>query len=167
MVNPVRDLPRAIFISCTLCTLWVGGGSIPFCIYRRIPYPSQILCAGQRCLLCGHFSRGIAWIQCNRSDGKFLSVKNKCSFYFLQFANKFYGVFAFTMPILVAGSCFGTVNGVMLTSSRWKMWKECSLKCIFRLFFVAGRNEHMPSILSYINPYWNTPIPAVLFTVEI
>jgi hypothetical protein len=36
----------------------------------------------------------------------------------------------------------------------------------FRLFFVGGRNEHMPTILSYINPYWNTPIPAVLFTVR-
>jgi len=22
----------------------------------------------------------------------------------------------------------------------------------------------MPSILSFINPYWNTPVPAVLFT---
>jgi L-type amino acid transporter 11 len=54
------------------------------------------------------------------------------------------------MPILVAGSCFGTVNGVMLTSSR--------------LFFVAGRNEHMPRVLSFINPYLSTPIPAVLFT---
>lgn len=75
-----------------------------------------------------------------------------CIFLPLQFANKYYGVFAFTMPILVAGSCFGTVNGVMLTSSR--------------LFFVAGRNEHMPSLLAYINPYWKTPIPAVLFTVS-
>lgn len=33
-----------------------------------------------------------------------------------------------------------------------------------RLFYVAGRNKHMPTVLSYLNPYWNTPIPAVMFT---
>ena len=68
----------------------------------------------------------------------------------VTFANRFYGIFAFIMPILVACSCFGTVNGVMLTSSR--------------LFYVAGRNKHMPSVLSYLNPDLGTPIPAVLFT---
>jgi hypothetical protein len=87
-----------------------------------------------------------------------------------QFADKFYGPLAFTMPLLVAGSCFGTVNGVMLTSSRSFHGLHWGVLLYYfftlRLFFVAGRNEHMPSVLSYINPYWNTPIPAVLFTVR-
>uniref|UniRef100_A0A1I7SFK9 Large neutral amino acids transporter small subunit 2 n=1 Tax=Bursaphelenchus xylophilus TaxID=6326 RepID=A0A1I7SFK9_BURXY len=68
----------------------------------------------------------------------------------VTFANKYYGPMGIIMPILVAGSCFGTVNGIMLTSSR--------------LFFVAGRNEHMPRVLSYLNVQWKTPVPAVLFT---
>ncbi|KAL3071010.1 hypothetical protein niasHS_016208 [Heterodera schachtii] len=114
MVNPVRDLPRAIFISCTLCTLFYVLANVAF--YAGTS-PDELL------------------------ESKAIAV---------TFANKFYGAFAFAMPILVAGSCFGTVNGVMLTSSR--------------LFYVAGRNEHMPTILAYINPYWNTPIPSVLFT---
>uniref|UniRef100_A0AC35U895 Y+L amino acid transporter 2 n=1 Tax=Rhabditophanes sp. KR3021 TaxID=114890 RepID=A0AC35U895_9BILA len=68
----------------------------------------------------------------------------------ITFANRYYGYLAWLMPILVACSCFGTVNGVMLTSSR--------------LFFVGARNDHMPVVLSYINLNKNTPIPAVLFT---
>uniref|UniRef100_A0A915N9J6 Amino acid transporter n=1 Tax=Meloidogyne javanica TaxID=6303 RepID=A0A915N9J6_MELJA len=114
MVNPVRDLPLAILISCSLSTLFYVLANVAF--YAGTS-PEELLT-----------SNAIA----------------------VTFANKFYGIFAFIMPLLVAGSCFGTVNGVMLTSSR--------------LFFVAGRNEHMPSILSFINPYWNTPVPAVLFT---
>ncbi|KAI1725709.1 amino acid permease domain-containing protein [Ditylenchus destructor] len=114
MINPTRDLPRAIFISCTICTVVYVLVNAAF--YAGTS-PDELL------------------------ESKAIAV---------TFANKFYGKFAFIMPILVAGSCFGTVNGVMLTSSR--------------LFFVAGRNNHMPSVLSYINPYWNTPIPAVLFT---
>ncbi|CEF59983.1 Large neutral amino acids transporter small subunit 1 [Strongyloides ratti] len=68
----------------------------------------------------------------------------------ITFANKYYGILSVLMPILVAFSCFGTVNGIMLTSSR--------------LFFVASRNGHMPKIFSYINRENNTPIPAVCFT---
>jgi len=33
-----------------------------------------------------------------------------------------------------------------------------------RLFFVAGRRNHMPYVLSFVSPYRNTPMPAVLFT---
>lgn len=36
----------------------------------------------------------------------------------VDFADKYYGVVAWIMPVLVAASCFGTVNGVMLTTSR-------------------------------------------------
>lgn len=114
LINPTKNLPRAIFISCSICTLVYCLANIAF--YAGTS-PDELL-----------ESNAIA----------------------VTFADKYYGSMSFIMPILVAGSCFGTVNGVMLTSSR--------------LFFAAGRNQHMPSVLSFINPYWNTPIPAVLFT---
>ncbi|VDK47421.1 unnamed protein product [Anisakis simplex] len=114
LINPTKNLPRAIAISCTICTLVYCLANVAF--YAGTS-PDELL-----------ESNAIA----------------------VDFANRFYGIFAWIMPVLVAFSCFGTVNGVMLTSSR--------------LFFVAGRQQHMPRVLSYINPYLNTPIPAVLFT---
>uniref|UniRef100_A0A1I8ASP9 Large neutral amino acids transporter small subunit 1 n=1 Tax=Steinernema glaseri TaxID=37863 RepID=A0A1I8ASP9_9BILA len=114
LINPTKNLPRAIAISCTVCTV--------------------IYCLANIAFYAGTSADDLL-------ESKAIAV---------TFANRHYGPMAFIMPILVACSCFGTVNGVMLTSSR--------------LFFVAGRNEHMPSVLSYINPFLNTPIPAVLFT---
>ncbi len=84
----------------------------------------------------------------------------------VTFANRFYGVMAWIMPILVACSCFGTVNGVMLTSSRCQLQYDYDHIYHLRLFFVAGRQQHMPWVLSFINPDRETPIPAVLFTVK-
>lgn len=115
LINPTKNLPRAIAISCTICTLVYCLANIAF--YAGTS-PDELL------------------------ESKAIAV---------TFANKFYGPMSWIMPVLVGFSCFGTVNGVMLTSSR--------------LFFVAGRNQHMPTVLSYVNPYWQTPIPAVLFTV--
>ncbi|VDP08877.1 unnamed protein product [Soboliphyme baturini] len=67
----------------------------------------------------------------------------------VTFANRYYGVFAWTMSIFVAMSCFGAVNGILLTSSR--------------LFYVGAREKQMPEFLCMISTY-DTPIPAVLFT---
>ncbi|KAI6239164.1 hypothetical protein M3Y99_00620600 [Aphelenchoides fujianensis] len=114
LINPTRNLPRAIFYSCGIVTVIYLLTNVAFYAGTTT---NELL------------------------ESKALAV---------TFANSYYGPFAIIMPLLVAGSCFGTVNGVMLTSSR--------------LFFVAGRNNHMPRVLSYINPYWKTPIPAVLFT---
>lgn len=57
------------------------------------------------------------------------------------------------MPIFVAFSTFGGVNGNMLTTSR--------------IFFVASRESHMPRFISFLHKDKLTPIPAVLFTVRI
>ncbi|VDM39207.1 unnamed protein product [Toxocara canis] len=114
LINPTKNLPRAIAISCAICTLVYCLANVAF--YAGTS-PDELL-----------ESNAIA----------------------VDFADRFYGFLAWVMPVLVAFSCFGTVNGVMLTSSR--------------LFFVAGRQQHMPWVLSFINPYLNTPIPAVLFT---
>uniref|UniRef100_A0A914BUD7 Uncharacterized protein n=1 Tax=Acrobeloides nanus TaxID=290746 RepID=A0A914BUD7_9BILA len=68
----------------------------------------------------------------------------------VEFANRMYGPFAFTMPLFVACSTLGSANGVIFTSSR--------------LFYVGAREGHMPVLLTMINKETRTPIPAVLFT---
>ncbi|MFH4984574.1 hypothetical protein AB6A40_011283 [Gnathostoma spinigerum] len=68
----------------------------------------------------------------------------------VEFANKMFGPFAFTMPIFVACSTIGSANGVIFTSSR--------------LFYVGAREGHMPVVLTMINKRTRTPIPAVIFT---
>ncbi|VDN51437.1 unnamed protein product [Dracunculus medinensis] len=114
LIDPLKNLPRAIAISCSICTIIYTLTNIAFYAGTTLEELLE--------------SNAIA----------------------VDFADKYYGVVAWIMPVLVAASCFGTVNGVMLTTSR--------------LFFVAGRHKHMPWVLSFINPYFNTPIPAVLFT---
>lgn len=82
LINPTRDLPRSIFISCSICTIIYVLANLAF--YAGTS-PAELL------------------------ESKAIAV---------TFANRYYGPVAFIMPILVAGSCFGTVNGVMFTSSR-------------------------------------------------
>lgn len=53
------------------------------------------------------------------------------------------------MPICVALSCFGTVNGVLMTSSR--------------LFYAGALEDQMPTLLCMVNPYYGTPMPSVFF----
>nr|CAH8854442.1 unnamed protein product [Trichobilharzia regenti] len=68
----------------------------------------------------------------------------------VTFANKMYGPAWWIMPIFVAFSTFGGVNGNLLTTSR--------------IFFVASREAHMPKVISFLHTDRLTPIPAVLFT---
>ena len=57
------------------------------------------------------------------------------------------------MPIFVACSTLGSANGVIFTSSR--------------LFYVGAREGQMPQVLTMINTSTRTPIPAVIFLVNI
>ncbi|CBY39349.1 unnamed protein product [Oikopleura dioica] len=52
----------------------------------------------------------------------------------------------YIIPILVSLACFGGVNGSLFASGRY--------------YFVAGRNNHMPPILSMVQIHRNTPSVA-------
>lgn len=66
----------------------------------------------------------------------------------VTFADRLYGPMAFCIPVFVAMSCFGAVNGVLLTSSR--------------LFYAGACEGQMPEILTMIQISRLTPVPAVL-----
>ena len=68
------------------------------------------------------------------------------------FARRLYGSFAVIIPVFVAMSTFGGVNGILLTSSR--------------LFYAGACNGQMPEILSMIQINKSTPAPAVIFCVS-
>jgi len=69
------------------------------------------------------------------------------------FAEVMYGPMAFMIPIFVAMSTFGGVNGILLTSSR--------------LFYAGACEGQMPEILCMIQVNKNTPAPAVLIVAAL
>lgn len=65
------------------------------------------------------------------------------------FADKIFGrVGAVIMPLLIACSTFGAVNGTLFSSSR--------------LFFIGARHGHLPDLLALVNVNYFTPIPAIV-----
>merc|ERR1719192_2625992 len=66
----------------------------------------------------------------------------------VTFATRMYGSFAFMIPVFVAMSTFGGVNGILLTSSR--------------LFYAGAVEGQMSEVLSMIQVNKMTPAPAVL-----
>ncbi|KAK4876187.1 hypothetical protein RN001_012609 [Aquatica leii] len=110
--DPVRNLPLAIAISCTLVTVVYVLTNIAF--YTTLS-PAEVL-----------GSEAVA----------------------VSFAEKLFGPFAIIIPIFVALSTFGAVNGILLTSSR--------------LFYSGACHGQMPEILTMIQAQRLTPTPAVL-----
>ena len=64
------------------------------------------------------------------------------------FAAEIFGNFAWTIPLAVALSSFGSLNGSLLAYSRQ--------------MFVGAREGHFPALIAMINVRHKTPIPAVL-----
>lgn len=67
----------------------------------------------------------------------------------MTFATKMLGWAAWIMPLFVACSTFGSLNGAIFASSR--------------LFFVGARNGHLPAAISLVNINCLTPIPSLIF----
>jgi len=67
----------------------------------------------------------------------------------VMFSKRLYGIMWWIMPIFVSLSTFGGVNGILFTTAR--------------LFYVGGREGHMPKVLSMVQIQRLTPLPAVLF----
>ncbi|XP_066487909.1 cystine/glutamate transporter [Tiliqua scincoides] len=66
----------------------------------------------------------------------------------VTFAERLLGSFSLAVPIFVALSCFGSMNG--------------GIFAISRMFYVASREGHLPEILSMIHVRKHTPLPAVI-----
>ncbi|VDP81603.1 unnamed protein product, partial [Schistosoma mattheei] len=70
----------------------------------------------------------------------------------ITFSVRIYGVMWWIMPIFVALSTFGGVNGTVMTTSR--------------MFFVASQVNQMPKLLCFLHMDRLTPISAVVFTLK-
>nr|XP_055034620.1 cystine/glutamate transporter [Misgurnus anguillicaudatus] len=66
----------------------------------------------------------------------------------VTFAEKLMGNFSYAVPIFVALSCFGSMNG--------------GLFAVSRMFYVASREGQLPEVLSMIHIRRHTPLPAVI-----
>merc|ERR1719481_2224055 len=110
--DPVKNLPKAIAISCILVTVVYVMTNVAF--YTTLSVPEVL------------GSEAVA----------------------VTFATRMYGSFAFMIPVFVAMSTFGGLNGILLTSSR--------------LFYAGAVEGQMPEVLSMIQVDKMTPAPAVL-----
>nr|AKN21453.1 slc7a-9 [Schmidtea mediterranea] len=113
MKDPVKDMPRAIFISCGLVTLIYVLANVS---YFTILSKSEIFESNALAVRVGYQMYGVMW---------------------------------WIIPLFVALSTFGGVNGTILTTSR--------------IFLVAAQIDQMPKCLAMINTKFSTPIPSVLF----
>ncbi|XP_071957393.1 Y+L amino acid transporter 2-like [Antedon mediterranea] len=68
----------------------------------------------------------------------------------VTFGQKLLGPMAWIMPISVALSTFGGVNGLLLTGSR--------------IYFVGARQGHLPDAIAMISVKYRTPTPSLVLT---
>uniref|UniRef100_A0A3Q3F637 Cystine/glutamate transporter n=1 Tax=Labrus bergylta TaxID=56723 RepID=A0A3Q3F637_9LABR len=66
----------------------------------------------------------------------------------VTFAEKLFGKFSIFVPVFVALSCYGSMNGCLFALSR--------------MFYVASREGQLPEVLSMVHVHRHTPLAAVL-----
>lgn len=71
----------------------------------------------------------------------------------VTYGNRVFGVMAWIIPVFVACSTIGSVNGAIFTHSR--------------MVFVGARRGHLPKFLTIVNVDKYTPVPAILFMTSI
>nr|XP_048295631.1 b(0,+)-type amino acid transporter 1-like isoform X1 [Myodes glareolus] len=71
----------------------------------------------------------------------------------VSWGNQVLGSWAWLVPLAVALSTFGTVNGAFFSGSR--------------LCYAAAREGHMPQLMSMIHVHRLTPVPALVFTTAV
>lgn len=143
--------------------LWVF-----FVFYKTLIHPHNMFCDRE-----------------SDSKSKFWSVigpvhvtESVCRSALQTFGEKLLGMFSVIMPISVALSTFGGINGYLFTSSRWdspprRLFHCCSISAdelsddsACRLCFSGAREGHLPSLLAMIHYKNCTPIPALLVCVR-
>lgn len=112
LIEPARNLPKAIVISVSLVTVVYFLTIVAF-----------------------HTTLSVAEVLTAEAVA-------------VTFATRIFGSFAVLVPVFVAMSTFGGVNGILLTSSR--------------LFYAGAQEKQMPSLLCMIQIKHLTPAPAVI-----
>ncbi|CDQ80099.1 unnamed protein product [Oncorhynchus mykiss] len=88
--------------------------------------------------------------ECTTNEPALSVVSSRCLQHcdVFTFAGKMMGNFSVAVPVFVALSCFGSMNGCLFAFSR--------------MFYVASREGHLPEVLSMIHVRRHTPLAAVL-----
>lgn len=137
LIDPVKNLPRAIAISCTLVTV----------VYVLVNVSFYTILSTDEVL----GSTAVAVTFAERAFGYFAwTIPRMCLcvvyWIFIRFLKFIFLCLLFA--VFVALSTFGAVNGILLTSSR--------------LFYAGACQGQMPEILTMIQIQRFTPTPAVL-----
>lgn len=128
-----RNLPRAIFIGMPLVTV----------IYVLTNLAYFVVIPGDEMKSSVAVAVVSEWNAENNSVFIFFLI-------FQTFGDKVFGSFSWLIPIFVALSTFGGVNGVVFTSAR---------------LFAMGANEgHLPSFFALFHVDKQTPIPSLVVT---
>ncbi|KAH0619583.1 hypothetical protein JD844_000308, partial [Phrynosoma platyrhinos] len=168
---PPYNASRVLSMVCLSLLTWVNSTSVRWA--TRI---QDVFTAGK--LLALGLIIIVGFIQIFKGNYEELLPSNAFNFWMTPstFGEKLLGYFSWVMPVSVALSTFGGINGYLFTSSRLDKNKN-SLYAVFmstlnvfvllfRLCFSGAREGHLPSLLAMIHVRRCTPIPALLVCVE-
>ncbi|OXB74607.1 UNVERIFIED_CONTAM: hypothetical protein H355_013441 [Colinus virginianus] len=130
-----------VFVPISLCLQQPDCKIMSYLVYfRNIPLA---ICISMIIVTVGYVLTNVAYFT-TISAGELLLSKAVA----VTFAERLMGSFSLAVPVFVALSCFGSMNGGIFAVSR--------------MFFVASREGHLPEILSMIHVRKHTPLPAVI-----